>query len=140
MKLIGYILFKISQTLQTHPNTCYNIATMNNKTRTYKTNISRYRHHKHANALRKQSSKNLLIQLHNLYHSIMNKIHHSVREKILNMHRNLTNNFSSKTNQYPTYAKVTKINFFQREKSDLNNSQTHTDTILRSNLPKVTVM
>ncbi len=45
-----------------------------------------------------------------------------------------------RTNLQQIAKKVTKIIFFQPQKTDENNPQTHTETNIRPILPKVTVM
>ncbi len=49
-------------------------------------------------------------------------------------------NIHTKTDQNPAHKKVTKIIFFQPQKTDKNNPQTQMETNIRPILPKVTVM
>ncbi len=49
-------------------------------------------------------------------------------------------NIHTKIDQNPAHKKVTKIIFFQPQKTDENNPKTQTETNIRPILPKVTVM
>ena len=49
-------------------------------------------------------------------------------------------NIHQKTDHNPADKKVTKIIFFQPQKTDENNPQTQTETNIRPILPKVTIM
>ena len=49
-------------------------------------------------------------------------------------------NIHTKIDQNPAHKKVTKIIFFQPQKTDENNPQTQTETNIRPILLKVTVM
>ncbi|MCY4404347.1 MAG: hypothetical protein OXD54_17415, partial [Candidatus Poribacteria bacterium] len=49
-------------------------------------------------------------------------------------------NIHTKIGQNPAHKKVTKIIFFQPQKTDENNPKTQTETNIRPILPKVTVM